>query len=168
MPAGQLYIQYDSSWTGITTANRYNYSNGTFTRSNSGAWVDVFKQWGISFDKSALSTLWTPPPMKDWPDNRSRLENGTRKITSAPRYDERTITVGINMWATTEAAFLTNYASFCKNVLAKGKLNLMSSFQPGTVYRTLYVSCQNFGEYSRQLAKFSLRLVEPNPANRAI
>ena len=168
MPAGQLYIQYNSSWSSITNSNRYNYSNGTFTQSNSGTWVDMFKQWGISFDSKALSALMTPPPMKEWPENQSRLENGTRKITSTPRYDERTINLSMNMWATSENTFLSNYSNFCTNVLKNGVVNIMSSFQKGTVYRCVYVSCQNFGEYQRQLAKFSLRLVEPNPNNRAV
>jgi hypothetical protein len=39
---------------------------------------DAYTTWGISMDTSSLSALMTPPPMKEFIENKSRLENGKR------------------------------------------------------------------------------------------
>ena len=41
---------------------------------------DSYTTWGISMDTSSLSALMAPPPMKEFIENKSRLENGKRVI----------------------------------------------------------------------------------------
>lgn len=126
---------------------------------------DAYTTWGISLDKSALSALMTPAPMKDMIENKSALENGKRVIRSGRKFDERTLTLGFNIIANSEEEFLNQYVRFCNDVLSKGGIDISTKYQPNITYHLDYVSCTQFGEY-RTMAKFSLRVIEPNPTNR--
>lgn len=128
---------------------------------------DAYTTWGISMDTSSLSALMTPPPMKGFIENKSRLEHGKRVITSNPRIDERNITLTFNLTAKNEEQFFSRYNSFCEE-LAIGVLNIKSKYQPDVVYKTIYLSCNQFTQFMRGIAKFSLKLIEPNPKDRSI
>lgn len=139
MPKGELYI------------------NGT----------DAFVAWGVSLDSSALSALMTPAPLKDMIENKSALENGKRVIRDKRKLDERTLTLGLNVTGKNGSSFLYNYSRFCSDVLAKGSMDITTKYQSGVIYHLDYVSCNQFGEYGLEMGKYSLRVVEPNPANRS-
>ena len=126
---------------------------------------DAYTTWGISMDTSSLSALMTPPPMKEFIENKSRLENGKRVITSDSKIDERNITLTFNLTAKSEDRFFVRYNSFCEE-LATGVLHIRSKYQPDVVYKTIYLSCTQFTQFMRGIASFSLKLVEPNPADR--
>lgn len=126
---------------------------------------DAYTTWGISMDTSSLSALMTPPPMKEFIENKSRLENGKRVITSDSKIDERNITLTFNLTAKSEDQFFVRYNSFCEE-LATGVLHIRSKYQPNVVYKTIYLSCYQFTQFMRGIASFSLKLVEPNPADR--
>lgn len=96
---------------------------------------DAYTTWGISMDTSSLSALMTPPPMKEFIENKSRLENGKRVITSDSKIDERNITLTFNLTAKSEDQFFVRYNSFCEE-LATGVLHIRSKYQPNVVYKT--------------------------------
>lgn len=131
---------------------------------------DAFTRWGVSMDNTSLSQLMTPAPLKDMIVNRSRLEDGVRREspTTARKVDERTLRLGLNMWANTDADFRSRYAAFVSEVLNGGTMEIQVSHVPGVVYRCDYISCQQFGVYRNQLAKLILTVVESNPANRSV
>jgi hypothetical protein len=141
MPAGQLYIYYG------------------------GQYKDAFTTWGVSLSDGALSNLMAFPPVKGRVSNESRLEHGKRVSNALPRKASRDITLEMHMIAPNFSAFLTKYNSFV-NVLANGEIRLKTSFQPNVVYHLYYISCTQFSQLNG-LAKFSLRLEEPNPNNRS-
>lgn len=126
---------------------------------------DAYLNWGISMDDTSLSTLMTPAANKQIIENKSRLEHGKRVDTSNIKLDERTMTIQINLTASDKAEFFKRYDSFCKE-LANGKLDIKTRHQPDVVYRTIYQSCSQFSQFMYGIAKFSLKLVEYNPANR--
>lgn len=128
---------------------------------------DAYTTWGISMDTSSLSALMTPPPVKEFIENKSRLEHGKRIITSNPKVDERDITLTFNLTAKNEEQFFSRYNSFC-NELATGVLNIKTKYQPDVMYRMIYLSCSQFTQFMRGIGKFSLKLSEPNPKNRNI
>lgn len=128
---------------------------------------DTYTTWGISMDTSSLSSLMTPPPMKEFIENKSRLEHGKRVIASNQKVDERSLTLTFNLTAKSEEQFFARYNSFCEE-LATGVLHIKSKYQPNVVYKTIYVSCNQFTQFMRGIAKFSLRLVEPNPKDRSV
>lgn len=127
---------------------------------------DAYTTWGVSLNSSALSTLMTPPEVKAWVSNESELEDGARVVAGTPKVADRTISLGVNMSAATEAAFLSRYSAFC-TMLKGGTVNIRTSFQPTVMYRCLYVSCSSFAEYRLGIAKFVLKLYEPDPTDRA-
>lgn len=123
---------------------------------------DAFTTWGISLEQTALSALLTPPPNKEMPENKSRALNGKTLVNVPRKVDERDLTLTLNMIAPSEAEFFSRYVRFC-NELAKGKLVIETSFMPGITYTTEYISCTQFTQFMRGIAKFSLKLNEPNP-----
>lgn len=136
-----------------------------FFRDEYGNWKDAYEVYGISFDQTALSTLMTPPPNKAYIDNKSRLNNGKRVIVNSPKVDERSLTLTFNLTANSEDQFFSRYYLFC-NLLSKGKLELKTKYQT-VVYRMVYESCSQFSQLMRGIAKFSLKLTEPDPTDRA-
>ena len=128
---------------------------------------DSYDNWGISMDTSSLSALMTPPPNTEFIENKSRLEHGKRVRAATPKVDERSLTLTINLTAKNEDEFFEKYDSFCQE-LATGVLNIRSKYQPNIVYRTIYLSCNQFTQFMRGIAHFSLKIVEPNPMDRNI
>ena len=126
---------------------------------------DAWTRWGIMMDDTSLSALMTPPAIKDFPKNSSRLESGTRYITLNPKLKERDVTLALQFVAETKAEFLANYNDFCQNVLATGKLNIRTMYNDVTYY-FIYGSCTQYRQFLFKVAKFSLRLTEYNPENR--
>lgn len=125
--------------------------------------------YGVTLDSSALSTLMTPPPFKDWISNDVRTDDGVTYLTTSagiPKIDKREFTIAFNLVATDEDDFMTKYAALCA-IFAKGILNLRTKYQPKVVYRCIYVSCSQFSQLRRQIASFTLSLIEPDPTNRA-
>ena len=126
---------------------------------------DAFTTWGITMDTSSLSALMTPPPMKSNIVTSSRLQHGQTVSTLNPRMAARQLTLTIQLAAATEEAFFAQYASFCEE-LETGFLNIRTSYQPDIVYHMEYNSCQQFTQFQRDIAKFTLRLTENDPSNR--
>lgn len=126
---------------------------------------DAYTTWGISLDDTALSALMTPAPIKDLIENKSRLEHGKRVITTNPKIDERTLTLQMNLSAPSRYIFFTRYYSFCAE-LETGVLNINTMYQPNIMYRTIYLSCQQFSQFMQGIGKYVLKLNEPNPYNR--
>ena len=127
---------------------------------------DAYLTWGIFLDETALSALMTPAPNKEFISNKYRSKDGKSVIKHNPRLDEREITLPFNMTAKDSDTFLTNYAKFCEEVLAKGVLVIRTRFQPNVWYRCIYLSCTQFSQCIREMAKFSLKLNEPDPSDR--
>lgn len=128
---------------------------------------DAYISWGISLDATGLSALMTPAPNKELVQNKSRLQSGKSVIATTARVDERNVNLMLNLTANNEEEFFTRYASFCQE-LATGVLEIRTRYQAEVVYRMNYVSCQQFSQLMRGIAKYSLRLNEPDPTNRSI
>lgn len=128
---------------------------------------DAYETWGLSMEDGGLSALMTPAPMKEMPESKRRTSAGKRIYTRNIVQDERELTLPIHITARTKDAFFELYSAFCDDVLAGGYLRITTKYQEGVVYRCRYLSCTQFNEYVGKMAKFSLKLVEPDPTNRA-
>ncbi len=51
--------------------------------------------------------------------------------------------------------------------LESGWLSISTDRLPGLVFKCVYLSCSQYSQYNGNVAKFILRLNEPNPANRS-
>lgn len=128
---------------------------------------DAYSEWGLSMTNMGLSALMTPAGNKAPIENKSRLTNGKTVDMSNTVKDERTLSLPIQITAPDTETFFARYDSFCRE-LAGGTLNIRTKYQPTTLYRTYYVSCQQFTQFIREMASFSLRLCEPDPTNRSL
>lgn len=128
--------------------------------------IDAFDRYGINLEDGALSTLMTPPPTKEFIESKSRLRHGKKILTKLVRYDEREITLPFHIIAKSKAEFFQKYNLFCEEVLANGKFELTTKYQPDVVYRLVYLSCTQFRQFIREMAVFSLKVTEPDPTDR--
>lgn len=127
---------------------------------------DAYLTWGVFLGTDAVSALMTPSASKDFITNSYRAYDGKRIVRNNPRVADRDITLQFCMTAKNEETFLKHYESLCEE-LATGWLVLRTVFQPKVYYRCSYTSCTQFSQFNRKIAKFSLKLNEPDPTNRA-
>ena len=162
MPKGELFIRKASE-------------AGT----QNGGWVDAYDSYGVSFSDPSLSALVTPAPNKEPIQNKSRLQHGKRVVRNKDyvKKDEREVTLEMHISAANKAEFWTKYNAFCDEILDYGHIDIKhkdityvdkedGNAVKHKVFRMNYLSCTQFSEFMQQLAKFSLRLSEPDPANR--
>ena len=170
MAAGELYVKYHSGMTTVSASSRYSYSNGVFTQNNSGQWVDAYKEWGLSFSETSLSALMTPAPNKSNVENKSRLLNGKQVSTnmSLRKKDERDINIEMHITAANKTAFMQRYDRVCSYLFDYGRMEVINGYIPTKVYRLDYLNCSQFKQFMQQIAKFTLRVNEPDPTNRSI
>lgn len=129
---------------------------------------DARATWGVvTEDSSTLSALMTPAGKKERISNDNTLENGSRYITSGVKVAEREVSLPLQFTAPTENEFLRRYKAFCDDVLTAETIEIQTTFDPGVVYKFIYESCTQFTQYYRFIAKFTLKLVEPDPTDRS-
>lgn len=155
-----------------------------FFRIPGGGWVDMYDGYGVSLSEKSLSLLMTPAPNKDAIENKSRLEHGKRVVRKHKyvKKDERNVDLEMHVTATNKTEFWRRYNGFCQDWLDWGFFDIaVSHFKSdagapvtvggidyGTlsVFRMTYKSCTQFSEFQQQMAKYTLRLNEPDPSNR--
>lgn len=126
---------------------------------------DAYTEYGMSLEDGAISALLTPPSLKEFVENESRIENGKKIIVGYPVYDARDVSLSFHIVAPTKEAFFAKYQALCA-VLQKGIVKIKTKYQADTVYKFVYNSCTQFSQYSFGIAKFTLKLTEANPADR--
>lgn len=129
---------------------------------------DAYKRWGISMKQTGLTALMTPSAVKARIENKYRKLDGKKVLNTDPRLEPRDLTLEIHMFAKDEKEFYLHYEDFCNNVLAKGQIDIVTSYQRDKIYRCYYVSCSQFSEFISKYASFSLRLEEPDPTKRTM
>ena len=175
MPAGELYIK---KTTAVNIANNdtaakkalFNYSNGVFTQNDNGTWIDAYLRYGVSFTESSLSALTTPAPNKQPVENKNRTQHGKRVVrtTSLVKKDDRDINIEMHLKANSTSQFWSRYDLFCTEQLDYGFMEIINGHIPTKEFRLTYINCTQFSEFMEQIAKFILRMNEPNPMDRSI
>lgn len=131
-------------------------------------WKDAYSTYGIFFTQNSLSKLMTPAPNKAAIENKSRNKDG-KEVIRKPMYakkDDRDIDIEFHLVAPNETTFWQRYDAFCTQVLDAGFFDIRTSLCPGRVFHMTYLSCSQFSVFCQELAKFTLRLNEPNPSDR--
>lgn len=128
--------------------------------------LDAFGNWGVFLNDKSLSTLIEPEPLKDPVTNKSTTSNGkqVRKETT-PKVDERDMTLAVQIYAENRTDLFAKLKAF-KTEMKKRRMVLRTKYEPDVYYRCDYKSCSQYKSFHRRLATFSLKLNEPNPANR--
>lgn len=129
--------------------------------------IDAFTRWGIVLGDTSLSALMTPVPNKEFVSNKSRLTHGKSVIVNSPVMNERSISITFYLLAVDKTDFYSKYDDFCASVLSTGRIDIRTKYQQGVTYRTIYDSCSQFSQFEQGIAKFVLKLTEPDPSNRS-
>ena len=134
---------------------------------------DAFLVWGVNMGDGFIESLYAPLPMKDVIENKSRLQDGKRVIIENRKVDERDLTLTFTLKGDSPSDYAAKYKSFL-NEITKGEFTIKIPPLGEDVYHYVPVrSCAecirsaSFGfNPSRIFSKISVKLNEPNPANR--
>lgn len=120
-----------------------------------------FRTFGVSFPPEAINAICAPLTNKAYIENESREEHGSRIIIHNPKIAKREITIEMHLSAQTESEFETRYENL-KMLFETGELRITYK---GITYKFIFQSCSQFSRVGN-IAKFVLKLVEPNPKDR--
>ena len=130
---------------------------------------DSYDNWGISMDTSSLSALMTPPPNKEFIENKSRLEHGKQVLMDNPKLDERELTLVFTVEGDSPADYQAKKTAFYEE-LYKGKIDIQIPENSSDIYHLLYLgkSVSYAQSLDRTFGKISAKFCEYNPSNRVV
>ncbi len=128
---------------------------------------NAFTEWGVRMDDGFLDAIGAPVPMKEFIENKSRLEHGKQVITTNPKLDERDVTLSFTIKGISQADYQAKKAAF-QSELYKGALTIQVPANSNEVYHLIYTGKSiSYGQsLDRTFGKFTVKFNEPNPANR--
>lgn len=136
---------------------------------------------GMKLLSGAYEALLTPASMKEYITNSSRLEHGNRIVSNPTlsKKDARNITISLFIEGTGSTSALRKVSYIQRfnaliTAITSGEFALQSdeidsalgTTTNHTYYKLVYTNCSKYGDYGIEKGKFTLRLVENNPADR--
>lgn len=114
-----------------------------------------------------LDILGAAVTMKEFIENKSRLQHGKEVIIDSPRMDERELTLTFTIEGSTPEDYLMKKSSFYEE-LYKGKIDIQVPSNSGDVYHLIYLgkSTSYAQSLDRTFGKISAKFCEYNPSLR--
>lgn len=84
---------------------------------------DAYTTWGVRMGEGFLDVLGASSPMKEFIENKSRLEHGKRVIINNPKVDEREITLSFTIEGNSQSDYQSKKKAFFDE-LYKGKIDI--------------------------------------------
>lgn len=128
---------------------------------------DLYETYGVTLIRGWREALLKPAAVKDYSKNDSRLEDGIRIIAKKEyaKKKERDILLPFILEAESEKKYLANYEKFLNDIAYSGMIYLKVPVI-NKVFKLVYTDCQKFGDFGLKKGNFTLKLTEPNPADR--
>lgn len=128
---------------------------------------DAYATWGVRMGDNFLDVLGASSPMKEFIENKSRLEHGKRVIINNPKLDEREITLAFTIEGNSQSDYQAKKKAFFDE-LYKGKVDIQVPANGSEIYHLIYLgkSITYAQSLDRTFAKCSMKFNEPNPVNR--
>lgn len=128
---------------------------------------DLYETYGVTLTRGWREALLKPAAVKDYSKNDSRLEDGIRIIAKKEyaKKKERDIQLPFILEAESETQYLANYEKFLNDIAYSGMIYLKVPVM-NKVFKLVYTDCQKFGDFGLEKGNFTLKLTEPNPADR--
>lgn len=128
---------------------------------------NALQVWGIRMGDKFLDVLGSSSPMKEFIENKSRLEHGKRVIVANPKLDSREITLAFTIEGETPSDFNDKKKLFYDE-LYKGEITIQVPKNGNDVYRLIYLGkSATYGQsLDRTFGKISAKFCECNPALR--
>lgn len=86
---------------------------------------NAYTTWGVRMGDGFLDVLGASSPMKEFIENKSRLEHGKRVIINNPKVDEREITLSFTIEGNSQSDYQSKKKAFFDE-LYKGKIDIQS------------------------------------------
>ena len=128
---------------------------------------DAFQVWGVRMGDNFLNSLGASVPMKDFIENKSRLEHGKRIIATTPKLDEREITLAFTIEGNSQSDYQTKKIAFFEE-LYKCVIDIQIPAIINAIYHLIYLgkSITYAQSVDRTFGKCSIKFCEPNPSLR--
>ncbi|GAA6255135.1 MULTISPECIES: hypothetical protein [Bacteroides] len=128
---------------------------------------DAFQVWGVRMGDNFLNSLGASVPMKEFIENKSRLEHGKRIIATTPKLDEREITLAFTIEGNSQSDYQTKKIAFFEE-LYKGVIDIQIPAINNDIYHLIYLgkSITYAQSLDRTFGKCSMKFCEPNPSLR--
>ena len=129
---------------------------------------DAYTTWGVRMGEGFLDVLGASSPMKEFIENKSRLEHGKRVIINDPKIDEREITLSFTIEGNSQSDYQAKKKAFFEE-LYKGVVDIQVPANSNEIYHLIYLgkSVAYAQSLNRTFGKISAKFNEPNPANRS-
>jgi len=117
---------------------------------------------GVRMGDNFLSDISAPAPLKEFIENKSRMNHGKEVIYDYPRKDERDVTLSFNIVGSSTSDLQNKLATF-NNILFNGKVTINVPSLNAT-YILTYLKSQTYAmSFARKSCKISVKFNEPNP-----
>lgn len=128
---------------------------------------DAYVTWGVRMGDGFLDALGASASMKEFIENKSRLEHGKRVITTNPKVDERELSLAFTIEGSTSSNYQEKKKSFFEE-LYKGAVDIQVPANSSEIYHLIYLgkSITYAQSLERTFGKVSSKFCEPNPALR--
>ena len=128
---------------------------------------DAYTTWGVRMGEGFLDVLGASSPMKEFIENKSRLEHGKRVIINDPKIDEREITLSFTIEGNFQSDYQAKKKAFFEE-LYKGVVDIQVPANSNEIYHLIYLgkSVAYAQSLDQTFGKISAKFNEPNPANR--
>ena len=128
---------------------------------------NAYTTWGVRMGEGFLDAIGASAPMKDFIENKSRLEHGKRVIINNPKVDEREITLSFTIEGNSQSDYQAKKKAFFEE-LYKGVVDIQVPANSNEIYHLIYLgkSVAYAQSLDQTFGKISAKFNEPNPANR--
>ena len=99
---------------------------------------DAYTTWGVRMGEGFLDVLGASSPMKEFIENKSRLEHGKRVIINDPKIDEREITLSFTIEGNSQSDYQAKKKAFFEE-LYKGVVDIQVPANSNEIYHLIYL-----------------------------
>ena len=126
---------------------------------------DAYTTWGVRMGEGFLDVLGASSPMKEFIENKSRLEHGKRVIINDPKIDEREITLSFTIEGNSQSDYQAKNKAFFEE-LYKGVVDIQVPANSNEIYHLIYLgkSVAYAQSLDHTFGKISAKFNEPNPS----
>ncbi len=127
---------------------------------------DAFDTWGVNMGDGFLNNLLTPSPVKDYIENKSRLEDGKRVILNNKKDDERDFNLIFTIRGSSQSDYILKFKAFMSE-MSSGLVSINVPIIGNEVYYVYYKNSISFAfSIDHTFSKIAMKVCEPNPADR--
>lgn len=135
---------------------------------------DAYAKYGVRPGEGFIDALFAPAPLKEFIENRSRLQDGVRVMVANPKLDARDLTLTFTLESTSVPTkekptgnYRENYNAFISELM-KGSVSLKMPALGQDTYHLIYQKSTSFAmNMARTASKISVKFLEPDPTYRS-